>query len=215
MPFRILILRLMFAVAGAILASEGFAHPIDCTPGYSDSHCVTPIRTNAIPAPTCPNAPGYSTITPPTWAGYKWSQPTCSSYQAPPTCSAGYIQTTNPVWDGSNWSLPGCTLQAAPPPVRDPLASCPTSLQGYTGSYSWLSNGDATQMGLVYARANGITGYSSVFRSTYIYGATYDTSCATSNQYQALCYVNPDNALNTVLYVPTGNKTGGGGNCQH
>ncbi len=213
MPLRRLILRSLFIVLAAFAAPAVFAHPIDCTPGYSDSHCVTPLRGDAIPAPTCPSAPGYSTITPAVWAGYRWTQPVCSNYQAPPTCSAGYTQISDPVWNGLSWSAPACAPTAIPPTT--PMASCPTSLPGYTGSYSWLSNADATQMGLVYARAYGITGYSSVFRSTYIYGATYDTSCATSNQYQALCYVNPDNALNTVLYVPTGNNTGGGGNCHH
>jgi hypothetical protein len=108
MPYRILILRWVFALAGALVASEGFAHPIDCTPRYSDSHCVTPIRSGAIPAPTCPSAPGYSTITPAVWAGYRWTQPECSSYQAPPTCPTGYVQTTAPSWNGSAWIGMSC-----------------------------------------------------------------------------------------------------------
>lgn len=114
MPLRVIILRLLIAVAAALAASDAFAHPIDCTPLYSDSHCVTPIRTSAIPAPTCPNTPGYSTITAAVWAGYKWSQPTCSNYQAPPTCQAGFTQISDPVWNGTSWSAPGCQPPAAP-----------------------------------------------------------------------------------------------------
>jgi hypothetical protein len=125
MSFRILALRLLFFIAAVCAAPEVFAHDIDCTPGYSDMRCVVPIRTNAIPAPACPSAPGYSTITPAVWAGYRWTQPTCSSYLAPPSCLPGYTQISPPAWNGSSWSAPVCQAPEAPPVTRqDELNAC-------------------------------------------------------------------------------------------
>lgn len=119
MPIRVLFLRLIFAMAAAISAPEVLAHPIDCTPRYSDSHCVTPISTGVTPPPTCPSAPGYSTITPAVWAGYKWSQPVCSDYQAPPSCPPGDIQT-GPTWNGVSWVGLSCVM----PATHDPVSTC-------------------------------------------------------------------------------------------
>jgi hypothetical protein len=139
MLLRILILRPLLIVVAAFAAPPVFAHPIDCTPGYSDSHCVTPLRGDAIPAPTCPSAPGYSTITPAVWAGYRWTQPVCSSYQAPPTCQPGYVETTAPSWNGASWVGLYCVPQAVKP---DPPATCASA----------ASSGSVLDAGLGYGR---------------------------------------------------------------
>ncbi|WP_430227673.1 hypothetical protein [Paraburkholderia tropica] len=150
-----------------------------------------------------------------TYSGWQQVNFLCTEIPPAPTCASNQTTVSNPYWDSTTNTWQGLQCQDPVLQATDPMAACPASLPGYTGSYSWLTNSDATQMAKVYAQAYGVSGYSSAYRSTYIYGAQYETSCATSTQYQALCYVNANNALNSILYVKTGNNTGGGGNCHH
>jgi hypothetical protein len=118
MGFRKILWQLLFASIALTGAHTAFAHEIDCTPNYSDSRCMTPIRSSPIPSPKCSTAAGWTTAAAAVWQGSHWSQPMCS-YQAPPTCPSGYTQTSAPVWNGSSWSTLRCRLTYTPPPQPD------------------------------------------------------------------------------------------------
>ncbi|SAL05228.1 hypothetical protein AWB78_07372 [Caballeronia calidae] len=114
MSFRKTLMRMLLAIGTLTSVHTAFAHVIDCTPGYSDSRCVTPIIASPIPAPRCSTAAGWTTTSAAIWKGSHWSQPACN-YQSPPTCSSGYTQTGSPVWNGSSWSAPTCQRTVTPP----------------------------------------------------------------------------------------------------
>lgn len=127
---RLLLALLGLCVGGAASA----AGPVRCSPGFQDSSCVGVLLNAPQVAPTCAAAgTGWTTTTPATWAGSKYTQPKCS-YTAAPTCPSGYDQTAAPTWNGTSWVGLACQPQALPSPPTTPLVLQPITVSAEMGA---------------------------------------------------------------------------------
>jgi hypothetical protein len=198
-------LMLRLAVVLLLLGEAHAAWAAVCAVGSQDSTCLTPIMSAPQPQPVCSNGAGWTTVTPSVWIGSKWESPQCS-YTEPPTCPAGTTQSSPPTWNGTAWDGPNCAPLPARPPSTpsDPTLTCTATMpSGYSGNYNWATGtADISQAASIYAQVNNISGYSTAYESQYFYGPAYATTCSTSTRYQALCYLNADNSLNTLLLLP-------------
>lgn len=136
-------LKVLLAMALALVEHVAMATPARCTPGYQDSTCLTAIQHGSIPAPMCSTDPGWTTTGQAVWLGSYWGQPSCA-YQAPPSCPAGYQQTSPPAWTGSSWTQPICTAipqQPTPPAGHVLVATATTNSCGTLGTLNTYADG--------------------------------------------------------------------------
>ncbi|AJW93594.1 hypothetical protein BM43_7560 (plasmid) [Burkholderia gladioli] len=127
--------------AAGLFAQNGHAAPTQCSSGYQDNTCLTPVYHAPISAPMCPTDPGWITTGNAVWQGAHWSQPQCS-YLSPPTCPTGLQQTVAPTWTGAQWTPPSCQQPILPP--VDPISQCAQAIEQRQAGYGITDANAAT-----------------------------------------------------------------------
>jgi hypothetical protein len=207
-----LIVRLLLLASLLLVGRTAIAGPLHCAYGNQDSTCVGTISAAWQAAPTCPTAPGWTTVAGATWIGSQYTAPQCN-YQAAPTCPTGYNETSAPSWNGYQWVGIGCSLPPASP--EDPGTQCTAAMPaGFTfgeqagfNPGSW-NNPSFTPGGYLY----GIPRSDAVYAAS-LYGPPYQDACGTSNpDYIGYCGINPSGWFDQMLEVT---EPSGGGSCNH
>lgn len=210
------IIKIGLIVVALLDGHAAEAGPVRCSVNNQDSSCVGQITTAWQAPPTCPTAPGYTTVAAAQWRGSQYSAPQCN-YQPPPTCPNGITQTSPATWNGASWFGLGCAAPPpAPPPPTDPVSQCLASAtpQGFTATSGVTGPSPMTQIVSIYAQLLRLTNYGS--DSVYSWSASgpiYTSACGQQgSSYGILCLVHPNGQINGLIpnYV-----TGSGGACNH
>jgi hypothetical protein len=201
------IFKMPVTLALSCLGHSAFATPVQCSAGYQDSTCLTPIRQGPTAAPTCSTGAGWTTVSPAVWQGYQWSQPQCA-YQSQPVCPSGYTTASAATWTGSSWTQPVCVppqAQTPPPPPQTAAQACQIaianngfqSIQEYTAFYGNFPYAGGVAVQDVRFFASGPVAYNPCGDAT--------------TGYQVDCLVNPNGSVAVVSWLANLPNCAGGG----